>query len=369
MQGTWRLRPSPDTPSVRSRLDRPAGPIPARQTSLPVVVRVRHTQVHAGWNAADPARLPAVVALLERPPVGRHERRDRGRALPVARGAGVVARDAQPGPGPTRGLPLVELRPAMARLAPNREGARPAPGRGQRQDAVAATPEIEALVQGAGKVAVEKDETGHRKVFYEATRIWLSETFPSLVRFACSTWMRLSELCDLRAGSYQEDAIGKAFLVTAITKNGTRLAWPLEGEALLLVKARRGEGRFPARRLFPGPDGQNAGMSIRRWLPAVCKAAKIPYGRKDPLGITFHSFRHSMASLAINGGVPAEVVLRMGNWRTRSMLDRYAHLADETMREAAGKLASIVAGGGGHTVVTSEQTGPGESDEEQAVSA
>ena len=57
-----------------------------------------------------------------------------------------------------------------------------------------------------------------------------------------------------------------------------------------------------------------------------------------------------MASLAINGGIPASVVQRMGHWKTRSMLDRYAHLSDTTMREAAGTVAQLVARG--HKVVT-----------------
>ena len=69
------------------------------------------------------------------------------------------------------------------------------------------------------------------------------------------------------------------------------------------------------------------------------------YGRKHADGITFHTFRHSMASLALNAGVPEIVVQQMGNWKTASMTRRYAHLADETMRDAAATLASIVSGG------------------------
>ena len=57
-----------------------------------------------------------------------------------------------------------------------------------------------------------------------------------------------------------------------------------------------------------------------------------------------------MASLAINGGIPASVVQRIGNWKTRSMLDRCAHLSDTTMREAGGTVAQLVARG--HKVVT-----------------
>src|SRR5262249_20915048 len=104
------------------------------------------------------------------------------------------------------------------------------------------------------------------------------------------------------------------------------------------------------------PHGGNTETSIKRWLPVVCRVAKLPYGRKIADGLTFHTFRHSMASLALNAGVPEVVVQRMGNWKDRRMLARYAHLADETMREAAGTLSEIVAGKArrdGHAMVTS----------------
>ena len=42
-----------------------------------------------------------------------------------------------------------------------------------------------------------------------------------------------------------------------------------------------------------------------------------------------------MASVAMNSGVPSAVVQRMGNWKTPAMVDRYAHLADESLRHAA----------------------------------
>ncbi len=49
-----------------------------------------------------------------------------------------------------------------------------------------------------------------------------------------------------------------------------------------------------------------------------------------------------MASLAINHGVPESTVQRMGNWKSRVMVQRYAHLADEELRKAAAKLANLV---------------------------
>ena len=32
----------------------------------------------------------------------------------------------------------------------------------------------------------------------------------------------------------------------------------------------------------------------------------------------------------------------MGNWKTRAMVQRYAHLADEELRRASAKLAQLV---------------------------
>jgi integrase len=221
--------------------------------------------------------------------------------------------------------------------------------------------EIEALKLAAPIVADQEDTaTGTKK--------WLRDGFPALVSFACSTGMRLSEVCDLRLGSYQEDDQGNAYVITGKTKNGTRLAWPLEGETHELVKtARAAGGKFPGKHLFGGPRGGSAESSIKRWLPVVCKVAKIPYGRKHEDGITFHTFRHSMASLALNAGVPEIVVQQMGNWKTASMTRRYAHLSDETMRAAAGKLASIV--GGGQRAVTVNENTPAQLPVAIAVSA
>lgn len=44
------------------------------------------------------------------------------------------------------------------------------------------------------------------------------------------------------------------------------------------------------------------------------------------------------------GEVLPVVVQRMGNWKDRRMLARYAHLSDTTMRDAAEKPAAIVSG-------------------------
>jgi len=62
-----------------------------------------------------------------------------------------------------------------------------------------------------------------------------------------------------------------------------------------------------------------------------------------------------MASLALNHGVPESTVQRMGNWKSRVMVARYAHLADEELRKAAAKLAELVDVRSAKKVVKKEQ--------------
>jgi len=51
-----------------------------------------------------------------------------------------------------------------------------------------------------------------------------------------------------------------------------------------------------------------------------------------------------MASLARNAGATVEEIARIGNWRDRRMVERYAIFADETIEKAAAKLDRITSG-------------------------
>ena len=104
------------------------------------------------------------------------------------------------------------------------------------------------------------------------------------------------------------------FLVIDRDKNGERVYFPVEGDLAPLVERRAEASEFPASYLFPGPHGGNAQSSIRRWLPRIVRAAGLCWGKYmtgpdgkvsrdedgnkilSPHGITFHTFRHSMAN-------------------------------------------------------------------------
>ena len=61
-------------------------------------------------------------------------------------------------------------------------------------------------------------------------------------------------------------------------------------------------------------------------------------------GITFHTLRRTMASTALNNGTPQDRVMKLGNWKSPRMVQRYAKHSDEALRESAETVADALAG-------------------------
>lgn len=162
-----------------------------------------------------------------------------------------------------------------------------------------------------------------------------------VVSFAASTGMRLGEVTRLTRADYERDNDGNGFLVVRKTKNRRPLVWFLDPETETMVKALVDRAPFPASPLFPGPRGGSSPMTVRKALQVAAKAAGIEWGRSRT-GFTFHSLRHTMASLAANEGVPVAQIQALGNWKTPAMVARYAKYSNDTLRTAAGRIARLV---------------------------
>ena len=53
----------------------------------------------------------------------------------------------------------------------------------------------------------------------------------------------------------------------------------------------------------------------------------------------FHDLRHHGATVALNAGFPAPIVMALGGWKTERMMRRYAAVTDQTLRRAAEAVA------------------------------
>src|SRR5262249_58185083 len=99
---------------------------------------------------------------------------------------------------------------------------------------------------------------------------------------------------------------------------------------------RRYQARTPAcRYVFTRGDGRRCGRFVKAW-----KAAAAAVGRPDMI---LHDFRRSGARTLIRQGVPESVVMRLGGWRTRSMLDRYDVTSMRDLVDAQAKLDAALA--------------------------
>ena len=81
--------------------------------------------------------------------------------------------------------------------------------------------------------------------------------------------------------------------------------------------------------VFPGPGGQ---PYERSYVGGVFRRAARSAGLRD---FHFHDLRHHGATMALNKGFTAPIVMALGGWKTERMMRRYAAVTDQTLRAAA----------------------------------
>jgi integrase len=125
---------------------------------------------------------------------------------------------------------------------------------------------------------------------------------------------------------------------------------PLSKPALALLQQMHGS-RTDNEFLFPGRRG-GAQSSLKKFWKTVCQ-------RADLHGMRIHDLRHSHASILINAGLSLPVIGKLLGHTNPSTTQRYAHLADETLRAATAVVgeAWAAAGEAGKVVTTGKRHG------------
>jgi len=113
------------------------------------------------------------------------------------------------------------------------------------------------------------------------------------------------------------------------TKNRKPLTLPLAGDLLALIDRRWQFRVETCPYLF-----HRAGVRLQRFDTAWKQAAQA-IGRR---GLFFHDLRRSGARTLRRAGVPEEVIMKLGGWRTRSMFARYSIVDERDLADAQAKL-------------------------------
>jgi integrase len=151
-----------------------------------------------------------------------------------------------------------------------------------------------------------------------------------------ATWSEI----DLDAGTWIKPS--------AHTKQKKTHRVPLSESALTLLRQIR-EGqqqavsdakwrwviRQPPRFVFPGTGGQSL-QGVKRLWASVCKEADIADAH-------LHDLRHTYASILVSSGLSLPIIGRMLGHTQAATTQRYAHLADDPLREAANIAGRAIA--------------------------
>jgi integrase len=167
------------------------------------------------------------------------------------------------------------------------------------------------------------------------------EPLRSIVRGALLSGARYSELARMHVADFHRDS-GTVLVRTSKAGKVRHIELTVEG---LEFFGEIAAGRAGAELLFHR-DGAAWGKSHQqRPLVEACRAAKI-----SPAA-SFHTLRHTYASLMVMDGVPLMVVARnLGHADTRMVEKHYGHLATSYVRESIRRAKPLGIGDAGNVV-------------------
>lgn len=89
------------------------------------------------------------------------------------------------------------------------------------------------------------------------------------------------------------------------------------------------------------PDAPFVYRSFRLHFRAIVETAGMNPDQADPLGVTFHTLRHTFASWLVMNGVDLYTVAQLLGDRVEQVEETYSHLSPDHKRRAIEKLAAI----------------------------
>lgn len=178
---------------------------------------------------------------------------------------------------------------------------------------------------------IKKRETTREYLTLDELRR-LSETkvkMPDVLRraalFSALTGLRFSDIKNLRWANLTGNASEGYGLRFTMQKTGENLTLPIadEARALMLEQAAKNDSVFPDL-----PKTSNQAVPFARWLGAAGIDKHV----------TFHSFRHSFATLQLTLGTDIYTVSKLLGHKNLKTTQIYARIIDEKKREAVGKI-------------------------------
>ena len=153
------------------------------------------------------------------------------------------------------------------------------------------------------------------------------------------TGLRAGEVFNLKWKSLNQE---NGLLWVMDSKSGKSRAVYLPEPVQDLFQGMTPEG--PESLIFPGPGGK-VFLQIPRVFDRAVKKLGFNEGIEDRREkFTYHSLRHTAASFLIQSGVDLYTVKEILGHGSIALTERYSHLADSALKEAANKMPDLTAG-------------------------
>jgi integrase len=158
--------------------------------------------------------------------------------------------------------------------------------------------------------------------------------FREIAKLAALTLMRMTEIRTLTRNQIRLD---QGVLELPTTKTEPRYV-VLSEAARKILKGQLEAAAPPCdcsvmndqhQHVFPRADGR---PYTRERIGKAFRRAARAAGLRD---FHFHDLRHHGATMALNKGFTASIVMALGGWKTERMMRRYAAVTDQTLRAAA----------------------------------
>ncbi len=212
------------------------------------------------------------------------------------------------------------------RKARDREGAKPSTINRDLRTLRAALKKARPEYRFPGGAFFKEDETRVRWLRPEEELLVLEpmpSPFREMAKLAALTLMRQGEILSLHR---EHVHLEQGVVLLPQAKGGARPVILSEAAEKIL---RQQLERHGSEWVFPNPDGR---PYDRSYVGRVFRKAARAAGLKD---FTFHDLRHHGATMALNAGFTAPIVMALGGWKTERMMRRYAAVTDQTLRAAA----------------------------------
>lgn len=186
-------------------------------------------------------------------------------------------------------------------------------------------------------------ESTHRirwLTYEEADRLLaaLPEHIAEMMRFTLATGLRERNVTHLEWS--QVDLERRHVMIHADQAKARKaIPVPLNADAVLVLRRQQGKH---AMRVFTYQPPHRKGKPARDPRPVKNANTKVWRKALETAGIKnfrWHDLRHTWASWHVQQGTPLHVLGELGSWESPEMVQRYAHLTSDHLREYAERLS------------------------------